>query len=104
MDSHQYKKKKRHDPSGRYEKLTPNRALVDMNDVVDRIIDHKLEVKIGNQEASLEVPDDIVFNLFAPRFVFFFTGKAINKNGPRLVYQQANLERRYKCSMRDFMV
>jgi len=62
--SDQFKKKQCTKCSGRYSKLTPTYSLVRMNDLVGRIVEHRLDMLIDNNKATHKPPNNIDYDLF----------------------------------------
>ena len=99
VDSHQLNKITGK-PTGRHPQLTPNKALVDMNDLIDRAIDLNPPINFRGNPHTAPIPPDQAVDPHGLRYTFFVDGKAINKSVTKHIWHMENEERRNKQSMR----
>lgn len=93
-DSHQLDKKYPSKLTGRHPTLTPCKAIVNANDLVDRVCLLKL---VG----AKHIPDDIEMDPLGFRWGLTYDGRTINKNPQRFIAGTLCEERQLKLSMRD---
>ena len=99
VDSHQLDKNGK--PTGRHPTLTPNRALVKMNNLVDKIIEKNFLLKFRGLNYTKSIPPDWRFDTHGLRFTFFVGGNAVNKSVVNQWWRMENDERRNKLAQRS---
>ena len=85
-------------PTRRHPTLTPNKALVTMNNLVDRIIKRNFPLTFRGLNYNKTIPPDWKFDTHGLRFTFFVGGRAVNKSVVSQWWRMENDERQNKLA------
>ena len=88
-------------PTRRHPTFTPNKALVTMNDLVDRIIEINFPLKFRGLNYIKPIPPDWRFDTHGLRFTFFVGGWAVNESVVCQWWRMENDKRQNKLPQRS---
>ena len=100
VNSHQLDKLTK-EPTDRHKYVTPNKAVVEMNDLVDRVINLNFQLSYRGEPWPKHAPPDPMVNMNGLGFTFFAGRVTVTKSITKGIKSLEDMEWRNKICMRE---